>query len=86
MKKLHVLGNRVLLEEIKCKQEIGDIVLPETAQQKPTKFKVIDIGDDVLDLKVGDNVIIDTYTGTEIKQEDVVYRIVEEEEILAIVD
>lgn len=86
MKKLHVLGNRVLLEEIKCKQEIGDIVLPETVQQKPTKFKVIDIGDDVLDLKVGDNVIIDTYTGTEIKQEDVVYRIVEEEEILAIVD
>lgn len=86
MKKLHVLGERVLLEEIECVQEVNGIMLPDSAQQKPTKFKVVDIGDDVLEVKVGDIVLIDTYTGTEIVQEKIKYRIVEEEEILALVN
>lgn len=86
MKKLHVLGFRVLLEEIPCVQEVDGIVLPDSASQKPTKFKVVDVGDDVLEVKINDIVLIDVYTGTEIIQENIKYRIVEEDEILALVN
>ena len=83
---LKVLGTRVLVKPVECKKEINGIVLPDSASKLPSKFTVVGIGDDVTEVEVGQNVIFGEYTGTEIRQDKEIYRIVDEEEILAIVD
>ncbi len=89
------LGDRILVkpleQEVKTK---GGIILPDTAQEKPSKGKVTAVGkgkllDDgkikELEVKVGDTVLYGRYGGTEInfKGEDLL--ILKEEQVLAIV-
>lgn len=90
------LGNRVLLAPVECPQEQvkGGIVIPDSAKEKPLESKVIAIGtgkvDDKgnkipFDVKVGDLVLTSKYGGTEVKYEDNDYKIVNADDILAII-
>lgn len=83
---LRVLGTRVLVKPIECKREIDGIVIPETVEKHPMKFEVIGVGDDVLEVEVGQKVIFSEYGGTEITKDGETFRIIEEDEILAIVE
>ena len=89
------LGDRVLLELCEVAEQIkGGIVIPDTAKEKPQEFRVVALGtgknDDKgkkipFDVKVGDIVLTSRYGGTEVKVGDKEYKVVNQDDILAIV-
>ncbi|MDP2168145.1 MAG: co-chaperone GroES [Thermodesulfovibrionales bacterium] len=64
----------------------GGIYVPETAKEKPQKGKVEAVGAKVKELKVGDNVLFDKYSGSKVKIDDAEYLIVKEEDVLGIIE
>jgi chaperonin GroES len=88
------LGERVLLRRIEERdQKRGGIIIPDTAKEKPMRAKVIAVGAGrmergkrvPLEVKVGNQVLVGKYAGTEIKIDDEDHVIVKEDEILGIV-
>ena len=89
------LGDRVVLELKEAKQEMkGGIFIPDSAQEKPQEFVVVALGtgknDDKgnkipFDVKVGDIVLTSRYGGTEVKVGDKEYKVVNQDDILAVV-
>jgi chaperonin GroES len=93
--KLRPLGDRVVLQPVK-REEVtkSGIVLPDTAQEKPQRGKVIakgngrilDDGSKIeIDLNEGDEVLFAKYAGTEFKVDDEEYLVISEKDILAVV-
>ncbi len=62
----------------------GGIYIPEAAKEKPQKGKVETIGSEVKDLKVGDLILFDKYSGSKINIEGTDFLIVKEEDILGV--
>ena len=63
------------------------IVLPGTAsKEKPITGEVIAVGKDVEDVKAGDKVIFEKYTGTEVKDGDDSFLILDIDNVLAITE
>lgn len=62
------------------------LYLPDKAQEKPKTSKVVAVGKDVKQIKVGDRILYKAYSATDTKIENVEYIIVKEEDILAIVN
>ena len=64
------------------------IIIPDTAQEKPQRGKVVAMGDGKKDepmtVSVGDEVLYGKYSGTELKFDGVDYLIMRESDILAI--
>jgi len=92
-KKIKPLGNRLVVKRKEAKTTKGGILLPETAQEKPRQGEVIAVGpgkaDDkgrlqALDVKVGDEILFSSYSGTEYKADDIEYLILSEEDVLAV--
>jgi chaperonin GroES len=92
--KFKPLGDRVLVEPTKDDhQEIGGIIIPDSAKEKPQQGKVIALGTGGKDengnlkefnVKVGDSVLLPKYGGTEIKLDGVAYQILREDDILGV--
>ena len=59
--------------------------LPENATEKPKTATVAAIGPKVEGIKVGDTIIYESYSGTEIKHSETDFVLVNEEKILATV-
>ena len=61
------------------------IIIPDSAQEKPQKGKIIAVGpgtkDNPVTLKVGDNILYGKYSGTELKHENTNYLIMRESDI-----
>ena len=93
--KIQPLGDRVLLEICESTEQMkGGILIPDSAKEKPQEFRVIALGtgkvDDKgkkipFDVKVGDIVLTSRYGGTEVKVGDKEYKVVNQDDILAIV-
>jgi chaperonin GroES len=95
---MHVrpLHDRILVQRLdEGEQQIGGIIIPDSAKEKPQRGKVIaagngklsDDGDRVkLDVKAGDTILFGKYSGQEIKLEGVEYLIMKEEDVLAAVE
>jgi chaperonin GroES len=94
---LRPLGDRLLIEPAEQEETFagGQLVLPETAKEKPQQGNVIAAGegrrdDDGkridMDVKVGDRVLFAKYAGTEIKLEGKKLLIMKESDILGIID
>ena len=89
------LGDRVLLEICENRDQLkGGILIPDSAKEKPHEYKVIALGtgktDDngnkvPFDVKVGDIVLTSRYGGSEVKVDDKEYKVVNQDDILAIV-
>lgn len=62
----------------------GGLYVPDSAKEKPQKGKVEAIGSEVKELKVGETVLFDKYSGSKVKIDDTEYLIVKEEDILGI--
>ena len=63
------------------------IVLPGTAsKEKPITGEVIAVGKDVEDVKAGDKVIFEKYTGTEVKDGDDSFLMLDIDNVLAITE
>ncbi len=59
------------------------LFLTENAQEKPKVAKVLAVGKDVKQLKIGDRIIYKSYSTTEVKLESDDYILVKEEDVLA---
>lgn len=62
----------------------GGIYLPDTAKEKPQKGRVEAVGSEVKEVKVGDLILFDKYSGSKINIEGSDYLILKEEDILGI--
>lgn len=82
------LGKRVLIQEVKQEEVTkSGIVLPGTAsKEKPITGEVLAIGNEVSEVKVGEKVIYEKYTGTEVKDGDIEYLLIDMKNILAVVE
>lgn len=85
MKKIKPTGIRVLLKELKEDNIKGGIVLPDSVENNSNKYQVLEIGSLVTDVSVGDIVIVGKYDGTPIVLEQQEYKLINEDEILAII-
>lgn len=90
------LDDRVLVKQCDAEQKTaGGIVLPDSAQEKPQRGKVVATGPGKLldsgqrgklSVKKGDEIFYGKYAGTEIKIDGEEYVILRESDILAIVE
>lgn len=64
----------------------GGIYVPDTAKEKPQKGKVEAVGSEVKDVKVGDTVFFDRYSGSKVNMDNNEYLIIKEEDILGIIE
>ncbi len=94
--KVRPLDDRILVMPIEESEvTAGGIVLPDTAKEKPVKGRVeavgpgklLDSGDRApLAVKVGDVVLFAKYGGSEIKVDGKEYKILREDDVLAVVE
>ncbi|MBA2355440.1 MAG: co-chaperone GroES [Acidobacteria bacterium] len=92
---LRPLHDRLIVERLEeQEQQVGGIIIPDSAKEKPQQGKVIAAGkgkvkDDgkvsPLDVKEGDTILFGKYSGQEIKLEGREYLIMREDEVLAVV-
>tara|TARA_B100000902_G_C27032921_1_gene775402 strand:- start:402 stop:671 length:270 start_codon:yes stop_codon:yes gene_type:complete len=88
--KIKPLADRVLIEPSAAETKTASgIIIPDTAQEKPQKGKVVAVGhgtkENPITLKVGDNILYGKYSGTELKFEGGDYLIMKESDVLAII-
>lgn len=83
---LQPLGDYVVAvgEEAEAKTASG-IYLPENAQEKPKTAKVVAVGKEAKQIKVGDRIVYKSYSTTEVKIGKDEYILVKEEDVLATV-
>ncbi len=86
--KIRPLGERVLIKQTKQEETTkSGIVLPDTAsKEKPIIGEVTAVGDAIKEIKIGDKVIYEKYAGTEVKDNDDVYLLLEVKNVLAVVE
>ena len=90
------LGDRVLVEPAEEKEvKKGGIIIPDSAKEKPTEGLVIALGTGKTDdngkklpfeVKKGDRVLVSKYGGTEIKLDGKEYKILNSDDILAVIE
>ena len=93
--KFRPLHDRVLIKPLENEEKTsGGIIIPDTAQEKPSEGKVVSVGSGVRDehgklvkltVKSGDGVLYGKYSGTEVKLDGNDMLIVRENDILAVV-
>lgn len=89
------LHDRVVVRRIEADQKTaGGIIIPDSAQEKPSEGEVIAVGegnrDDsgnriALDVKVGDRVLFGKWSGTEVKIAGEDLLIMKESDIMGVV-
>lgn len=92
--KLNPLNDRVVVTPLSAeKKTAGGVILPDSAAEKPNKGKVVAVGAgklgsdgkrQALSVKTGDVVWYGKYSGTEVKVEGQEFKILREEDILAV--
>ncbi len=90
------LGDRILVEPAEEKEvKKGGIIIPDSAKEKPMEGIVVALGTGKTDdsgkkvpfeVKKGDRVLISKYGGTEIKLDGKEYKILNADDILAVID
>ncbi|MBT5384067.1 MAG: co-chaperone GroES [Kordiimonadaceae bacterium] len=90
------LHDRVLVRRVESEMKTaGGIIIPDTAQEKPSEGEVIATGSGIkaedgkltaLDVKAGDKVLFGKWSGTEIKVDGEELLIMKESDILGIVE
>jgi chaperonin GroES len=90
------LGDRILVEPVEEKEvKKGGIIIPDSAKEKPTESIVVALGTGKTDdggkkipfeVKKGDRVLVSKYGGTEIKLDGKEYKILNSDDILAIIE
>jgi chaperonin GroES len=94
--RIRPLHDRVLIQRLdEGEQNVGGIIIPDSAKEKPQRGTVIAAGDGkvtdegkrvALDVKKGDTILFGKYSGQEIKLDGVDYLIMKEDEVLAAID
>lgn len=87
--KIKPLADRVLIQPMEAETKTASgIFIPDSAQEKPQKGKVIAVGtgtkDIEMEVKKGDLVLYGKYSGSEINVDGTDYLIMRQSDILAI--
>lgn len=90
VEQIRPLGDRVLVEPAPAEVKTSSgIIIPETAQEKPQRGKIVAAGngkkDEPMTVKVGDTILYGKFSGTEFKFEGKDYLIMKESDIYAII-
>ena len=84
------LADRVLVLPAQAEEEVGGIIIPDTAKEKPQRGKVVAVGngtkDEEMILKAGDEVLYGKYAGTEIENDGEKYLMMRQSDVLAVVE
>jgi len=90
------LGDRVVVEREEAEEvTAGGIVLPDSAKDKPSRGKVVSVGegrllDDgsrkALQVKPGDRILFSSYAGEQFKLGEQELLLMREEDILAVIE
>ena len=92
------VGDRILVESVQEKEnkgKKGEIIIPDTAKEKPMESVVVALGtcktDDngrkvPFEVRKGDRVLVSRYGGTEIKLDGKDYKILNGDDILAVIE
>ena len=93
---LRPLGDRVLVEAAEEKEvKKGGIIIPDSAKEKPMESVIVALGTGKTDengkkvafeVKKGDRVLVSKYAGTEIKLDGREYKILNSDDILAVIE
>ncbi len=94
--KFRPLHDRVVVERIDPDaKSAGGIIIPDTAQEKPSQGEIIAVGPGgpdesgkliPIDLKIGDRILFGKWSGTEVKLDGVDYLIMKESDIMGVLD
>ena len=93
--KLKPLLDRVVLKSTEAEETTkSGIILTGSAKEKPVVSEVVAVGpggmvdgkEVTMYVEVGDKVVISNYAGTEVKLDGVEYKIVRQNDILAVVE
>lgn len=89
------LHDRVVVRRIEADQKTaGGIIIPDSAQEKPSEGEIIAVGEGArdddgdripLDVKVGDRVLFGKWSGTEVKIKGEDLLIMKESDIMGII-
>ena len=90
------LHDRIVVRRLEDgEQNVGGIIIPDTAKEKPQRGTVIAVGSGVvrdggarvpLDVKTGDVIVFGKYTSQEITLDGEAYLIMREDEVLAVIE
>ena len=90
------IGDRILVEAVEEKElKKGGIIIPDTAKEKPMESRIVALGTGKTDdngkkvpfeMKKGDHVLVNKYGGTEIKLDGREYKILNSDDVLAVID
>ena len=93
---LKPLGDRIVIKVIEdTEQTSGGIFIPDSAKEKPQKGEVVAVGPgktldsgnkEDMEVKIGDKVLYAKYSGTDVKVENVEYKILSVKDVLAIIE
>ena len=92
--KLRPLHDRVIVKRMEEETTSpGGIVIPDSAAEKPSRGKIIAVGNGkvldsgevrALDVKKGDTILFGKYSGTEVKVDGDDYLVMREDDIMAV--
>ena len=85
------LADRVLVKPAPAEEKtIGGIIIPDTAQEKPSRGTVVAVGqgtkDETMVLKAGDSVLYGKYAGTEVEVDGEKLLIMRQSDVFAVVE
>ena len=90
------LDDRIVVKPLEADEKTsGGILLPDSAKEKPQRATVMAVGDGrltdkgervALSVQVGDQILFGKYAGTEIKWNGEEFKILRENEVLAVID
>ena len=94
--KIRPLGDRVLVKPLEAKEvKKGGIIIPDTVKEKPQEGEIIALGTGritdegkkiSMEVKIGEKILFKKYGGDEIKIGDVEHKILERDDILAVIE
>ena len=84
--KFKPLKDRVFVKySEEAERTAGGLYIPESAKEKPQKGVIEAVGSEVKEIKVGDTILFDKYSGSKINIDNNEYLIIKEEDILGII-
>jgi len=94
--KVRPLHDRIIVQRLEEEeQQVGGIIIPDTAKEKPQQGKVVAVGKGKvkedggilpMDVKDGDTILFGKYSGQEIKLDGDDFLIMREDEVLGVVN
>ena len=94
--KFRPLHDRIVVKRVTADEKTaGGIIIPDTAQEKPSQGEVLAVGpggrDEAgklipIDIKVGDRVLFGKWSGTEVKIDGQYLLIMKESDIMGVID